>query len=135
MHTSPKLTVDGIVLINGKVVLIERKNPPFQGMHALPGGFVEEGETVEEAVVREVEEETGLTTSVKRLVGVYSDLDRDPRGHTVSVVFELEIRGGELRGGDDAAAASVFDFKSLPELAFDHGKIIGDFIGLIRAGT
>lgn len=133
MNSSPKLTVDGIVLMDGKIVLIQRKHPPFQGMFALPGGFVEEGETVENAVVREIEEETGLITSVKRLVGVYSAPDRDPRGHTVSIVFELEIQDGELEGGDDATAADAFNLESLPELAFDHGKIINDYLNLIRA--
>ena len=128
MHTSPALTVDGIVIYDGKIVLIKRKNPPFQGTYALPGGFVEHGETVERAVVREVKEETGLKTSIKRLVGVYSDPDRDPRGHTVSVVFELEVRGGSLVGGDDAVSAEAFEFDKLPELAFDHLKIIEDFL-------
>ncbi len=128
MHVNPRLTVDGIVLLNHRLVLIRRKNPPFEGQHALPGGFVEYGETVEKAVVREVQEETGLLTKVKQLVGVYSDPDRDPRGHTVTVVFELDIVGGELRGGDDAASAEAFDPDNLPELAFDHEIIIQDFL-------
>lgn len=133
MHESPSLTVDGIVLLEGQIVLIKRKNPPFRGMYALPGGFVEYGETAENAVVREVEEETGLKTKVNRLLGVYSAPDRDPRGHTVSVVFELDAQDGELKGGDDAAAADTFSLESLPELAFDHGKIISDYLNLIRA--
>jgi 8-oxo-dGTP diphosphatase len=133
MHSSPKLTVDGIVLMNGRIILIQRKYPPFKMMFALPGGFVEEGETVESAVVREIEEETGLLTSVKKLVGVYSAPDRDPRGHTVSIVYELEIQDGKLKGGDDALTAETFDLESLPELAFDHGKIIKDYLKLIRA--
>lgn len=127
MHGNPSLTVDGIVLLNHRLVLIRRKNPPFEGQHALPGGFVEYGETVENAVVREVQEETGLHTKVKQLVGVYSDPDRDPRGHTVTVVFELDVVGGELRAGDDAASAEAFDTDNLPELVFDHEKIIRDF--------
>lgn len=128
MHENPSLTVDGIVLLNDRLILIRRKNPPFEGQYALPGGFVELGETVESAVIREVREETGLLTKVKRLVGVYSDPDRDPRGHTVSVVFELDVIGGELRAGDDAASAEAFDPDNLPELAFDHEKIIQDFL-------
>jgi 8-oxo-dGTP diphosphatase len=128
MHQNPKLTVDGIALKGGQIVLIRRKNPPFQGQYALPGGFVEHGETVEFAVVREFLEETGLQARVKSLFGVYSDPGRDPRGHTVSVVFELEIIGGELHGGDDAAEARLFQLDNLPELAFDHGKILEDYI-------
>jgi 8-oxo-dGTP diphosphatase len=97
-------------------------------MHALPGGFVEAGETVEEAVVRETLEETGLRTRVVRLLGVYSDPKRDPRGHTVSAVFELAATGGRLHGGDDAAAASFFDKDDLPPLAFDHDRVVADFL-------
>lgn len=128
MHQNPKLTVDGIILRGAKVLLVKRKNPPFQGCHALPGGFVEHGETVENAVVREVLEETGLKASVKRLVGVYSDPARDPRGHTVTIVFELTAIQGEPRGGDDATDACFFDIHKLPELAFDHSKIISEFL-------
>lgn len=130
MRESPALTVDGIVLFDGQIVLIQRKNPPFQDMYALPGGFVEVGETVENAVIREIEEETGLKTKIKRLVGVYSDPDRDPRGHTVSAVFELEVKGGELKGGDDASSAKIFKFDKMPVLAFDHDKIIRDYLTL-----
>lgn len=128
MHRNPKLTVDGIAVNEGQLVLIRRRNSPFQGFFALPGGFVELGETVESAIVREFFEETGLRTKVISLVGVYSDPDRDPRGHTVTVVFEMEITGGEMAGGDDAAEANLFPLDRLPELAFDHGKIISDYI-------
>ena len=124
MHKIPALTVDGIVILEGQLVLIRRKNPPFQGAFALPGGFVEYGETVEEAVVREVEEETGLLTRIKNMVGVYSDPDRDPRGHTVSIAFELETISGSLQAGDDASTASLHPLDKLPELAFDHSRII-----------
>ncbi len=95
----PWLTVDALVPKDGKLLLVRRGRYPFEGMHALPGGFVEAGETVEEAVVRETLEETGLRTKVVRLLGVYSDPERDPRGHTVSVVFELAVAGGKVRGG------------------------------------
>jgi 8-oxo-dGTP diphosphatase len=128
MRQTPRLTVDGIALLSGQIVLIKRKNPPFRGMFALPGGFVEVGETVESAVIREFREETGLDAGIKRQMGVYSDPARDPRGHTASVVFELEITGGELRGGDDAAEARLFPMDKLPKLAFDHGKIIKDWL-------
>jgi 8-oxo-dGTP diphosphatase len=131
MHKNPKLTVDGIALKDGQIVLIQRKNQPFQGQYALPGGFVEYGETVDNAVVREFLEETGLQTRIKRLLGVYSEPGRDPRGHTVSVVFELEIIGGNLQSGDDAAEAKLFQLDNLPELAFDHSKIVSDYLALI----
>jgi 8-oxo-dGTP diphosphatase len=125
---TPKLTVDGVVVKDDSVLLIQRRNPPFQGAWALPGGFVDVGETCEAACVREVLEETGLKVRIKRLVGVYSDPKRDPRGHTVSVVFRCEVVGGKLFGGDDAAAARFFPLSSLPPLAFDHKKIVEDSI-------
>lgn len=128
MGQTPKLTVDGIALLNGQIVLIKRKNPPFQGRYALPGGFVDVGETVETAIKREFLEETGLETDIKTLLGVYSDPTRDPRGHTASVVFELEVTGGKLQGGDDATEACLFDIDKIPELAFDHAKIISDYL-------
>jgi len=108
------------------VVLVERKYPPFKGAFALPGGFVEYGESTEQAVVREIQEETGLKTRVERLVGVYSDPDRDPRGHTVSAVYVLEILGGELRAGSDAQKVGVFSKSEFPKLAFDHKQILKD---------
>ncbi len=123
----PWLTVDGIILVRGKILCVRRAHEPFKGQLALPGGFAELGETVEDAVVREVREETGLETRVVRLVGVYSDPARDPRGHTVSVAFELEPTGGTLKAGDDAADVVLVDPDRLPRLAFDHSKIIADW--------
>src|SRR3989454_5744491 len=95
----PAVTVDGLVLFDGKLVAIRRRNDPFRGMPALPGGFVELGETTVEAVVREVREETGLETKILRLVGVFSDPKRDPRGHVISIVYELEATGGGVETG------------------------------------
>ena len=123
----PSVTVDGVIIKNGKVLLIKRKNEPFKGRWALPGGFVEYGETVEEAVLREVKEETGMDAKIKKLVGVYSSPDRDPRGHTISIVFLMEAKG-ETIAGDDATEARFFDLKKLPPLAFDHAKIIEDAV-------
>jgi len=120
------LTVDGIVPYIGGIVLVRRKNEPFKGHYALPGGIVEYGETVEEAVIREVHEETGLECEVKRLVGVYSDPERDPRGHFVSVCFLMDVRGGELRAGSDADDVKVFKLGELPPLAFDHSRMLKD---------
>jgi len=126
--SGPWLTVDAVMVRGQRIVLVRRRNPPFEGRLALPGGFVESGETVEEAVVREVREETGLRANVVRLLGVYSDPGRDPRGHTVSAVFELGIRGGKLKGGDDAAEAAFFPLDGLPPLAFDHSKVVDDYL-------
>lgn len=121
---TPLLTVDLVIeLLDGRdrIVLIERKHEPLGW--ALPGGFVDVGETVEQAAVREAQEETGLNVKLKHLLGVYSDPDRDPRGHTASVVFVAEAQG-EPRGGDDAGDAQSFDPAKPPELAFDHAKIL-----------
>lgn len=125
-YKSPKLTADGVIIKNGKILLIERKNEPFRGKWALPGGFVEYGEKVEDTVVREVSEETGLHTRIIDIVGVYSDPTRDPRGHIVTVVYLLEILDGKIKGSDDAADAKFFDLKNLPDLAFDHSVILRD---------
>jgi 8-oxo-dGTP diphosphatase len=108
-----------------RVVLIERKNPP-PGW-ALPGGFVDAGETVEDAAVREAAEETGLEVELVRQFHVYSDPSRDPRGHTVSVVFVGRARGSP-EAASDAAEAGVFTAASLPErIAFDHAEILADY--------
>ncbi len=124
---APLLAVDGIVLLGGKLVAIRRRYDPFRGQFAIPGGLVEYGESLEEAVVREVREETGLETKVTSLVGVYSRADRDPRGHVISAVYELEVVGGTLDSGSDAAGVELLDLLSLPAVAFDHGEIIADF--------
>ncbi len=123
----PSLTVDGIIIQKNKLVLIKRGKPPFEGRYALPGGFVEYNEKVQDAVVREIMEETGLKTTVKDMLGVYSDPKRDPRGHTVSVVFELDVKGGQLRSGSDAKDAKLFSLDKIPSLAFDHDIIVRDY--------
>ncbi len=120
------LTVDAIIPYKGGIVLVKRKNDPYKGLYALPGGIVEYGERVEEAVVREVLEETGLRCEVKKLIGVYSDPKRDPRGHFVSVCFLMETVSGELKASSDAEDVKVFNLKNLPKLAFDHEKMIKD---------
>ena len=124
----PNLTVDALVLDDKKrLLLVERGRDPYKGKFALPGGFVEYGETVECAVARELEEETGLKAKVLEIFGVYSDPNRDPRGHTVTIVFLMKYQGGEPKGHDDAAAARFFPIERLPPLAFDHDKIVKDF--------
>ena len=123
----PRVAVDAIVIHGRKLVLVRRGNEPFRGMLALPGGFVEFGESLEEAVRREVREETGLETRVERLLGVYGDPGRDPRGHTISVAYVLRSVGGELRAATDAAAAKSVAVGRVPRLAFDHDRIVADF--------
>jgi 8-oxo-dGTP diphosphatase len=123
MPVTPLLTVDALTLFEGKIVLIRRLNPPFQNEFALPGGFVEVGETVEAATVREAKEETGLDISLIKLLGVYSDPQRDPRGHTVTVCY-LAKGLGNLKAGSDAKDIRLFGFNEIPKLAFDHNKII-----------
>ena len=126
-YRKPSVTVDGIVTKNNEILLIKRKNNPFKGRWALPGGFVNYGEKVEDAVIREVKEETGVSTRIIKLFGVYSDPSRDPRGHTISVVFILKPETEEVKGGDDAVDARFFPLDSIPPLAFDHDKIIMDY--------
>ena len=120
------LTVDAIIPYRGKIVVIRRRNEPFKGYYALPGGIVEYGETVEEAVLREVKEETGLDVKIHKLVGVYSDPNRDPRGHFVSICFITLPVGGELKAGSDAKDIALFSLDNIPKLAFDHNKMIED---------
>ncbi len=128
----PALTVDGIIFEGDSFLAVKRKNEPFQGMYALPGGFVDYGETVEEAVVREIFEETSLKTEVYLPVGVYSRPDRDPRGHTVSCVYILSRIGGKAKAGDDAAAVKWLSFREPGELAFDHGEILKDAVKILE---
>lgn len=120
---TPLLTVDTVIVYINKIVLIKRQNQPFRGQFALPGGFVEVGETVETAAIRESKEETGLDVEILKLLGVYSEPSRDPRGHTVSVVF-LAVGKGNLKAGSDACDTGLFGMNDIPELAFDHKKII-----------
>ncbi|GIW40067.1 MAG: NUDIX hydrolase [Candidatus Binatia bacterium] len=129
---NPVPTVDVIVELDGGIVLVRRKNPP-EGW-ALPGGFVDYGESVEHAARREVREETGLDVRLTELFHVYSDPDRDPRRHTISIVF-LGRAEGTPRPGDDAADARRFSLDELPrDLAFDHGRILSDYIRYVRTG-
>lgn len=127
------LTVDAIVLAkeNNKcfVLLIERGREPFQNKWALPGGFIDMDETLEKACRRELEEETGLRVDAMTQFKAYDALERDPRHRTISVVFSTQIEGkADVKGNDDAARASWFETKNLPELAFDHQQILEDFL-------
>ncbi|HNX39485.1 MAG TPA: NUDIX hydrolase [Methanothrix sp.] len=131
--STPLLAADAVILYQGGIVLIRRYNPPFQGCYALPGGFVEVGETVEAAAVREAREETGLEIELAGLIGIYSDPARDPRGHVVSAAFLARPAAGSggLAAGSDAASSGVFATESLPPLAFDHERIIADALSLL----
>ncbi len=127
MPATPVLTADAVILDPEKgVVLIRRGHPPFQGRWALPGGFVEIGESCDVACAREAREETGLEVEPVALLGVYSRPDRDPRGHTVSAVYLCRVVGGRLAGGDDASDARWFGEITGVELAFDHADVLAD---------
>jgi 8-oxo-dGTP diphosphatase len=126
---NPSLAVDCIVFDPaGRLLLIRRKNPPFQGQYALPGGYVDYGESTEHAAARELAEETGLTATSVTLVGVYSDPQRDPRGHVVSVAYLVETAGHDPKAGDDAASAEFVAGWDGLDLAFDHGRIVADAV-------
>ncbi len=126
LYRNPLLTVDIIIDIPGKgIILIERRNPPLGW--AIPGGFVDYGETLEAAAIREAGEETGMELEDLRQFHAYSDPKRDPRGHTVSVVFTAVGRGVP-QAADDAKNVQIFPLDRLPEdLAFDHASILSDY--------
>lgn len=133
---TPLLTVDIIIRLADQagqpLVLIERKNPP-PGW-ALPGGFVDLGETLEQAAVREAREETGLEIELQQLLGCYSDPARDSRGHTVSAVY-IARATGQPQAADDAQAIKLVDLTDLPEnLAFDHALILADYRHFLATG-
>lgn len=125
---SPGITVDCVVFDEAdRLLLIRRDSEPFRDRYALPGGFVEVGETVETAALRELKEETGVEGAVRRLIGVYSDPTRDPRAHNVSVAFIVEVAKGAVPvAGDDAAAASFLAEWRDVTYAFDHAVIVAD---------
>lgn len=123
--SNPFPTADLIIEYNRGIVLIKRKNPP-EGW-ALPGGFVEYGESLEAAAVREAKEETGLDVELLRQFHAYSDPKRDPRHHTITIVFLAKAKGNAV-AGDDAKEIGVFSKDTLPEqIAFDHRDIINDY--------
>jgi len=131
----PLLTVDIVIKMDNGFVFIKRKNEPFKNMWALPGGFVDIGETIPDAAVREAKEETGLDVELIRMIGVYSDPKRDPRGHTVSIAYLAKPVGGELKAADDAKEVTVIGPKAEDmshfldiSLAFDHLSIVNNAI-------
>lgn len=129
-YRNPIPTVDVIIEHHAGIVLIERRNPPYGW--ALPGGFVEYGETLEQAAAREAQEETSLTISDLKLLGCYSDPSRDPRMHTITTVF-IAHGSGTPRAADDAAHLQLFPINNLPRnLCFDHDKILQDYRSLMQ---
>lgn len=140
-YPRPAVTADTVLWVvtankmeSPKVLLIQRRNEPFQGQWALPGGFVDQGESLEEAARREVQEETGVTIDQLWPVGGYGDPGRDPRGWTVTMAFQsvqLEERVAS-QSGDDASAVELHTIDQLPRLAFDHDRIIADALERLR---
>ena len=128
----PVPTVDVIIEVEDRIVLIRRKHPP-PGW-AIPGGFIDAGERAQDAAVREAMEETGLRVALTGLLGVYSDPARDPRRHTISMVY-IGKAEGMPSGGDDAAEARLFSESDLPSpLAFDHARILADYFRFRKTG-
>ena len=140
-YPRPAYTADTVLVAdNGNgglsVLLIRRGGEPFKGAWALPGGFVNEGESSVEAAKRELAEETGVNvpdTDSLALIGIYDAPGRDPRGWTISAAYAAQVsRIVDAKGGDDAAEARWFPLNDLPELAFDHGRILADVIALLN---
>jgi 8-oxo-dGTP diphosphatase len=129
---TPLIAVDAIIEYGGGIVLIERKNEPYGW--AIPGGFVDVGESLEVAVVREAKEETSLDVELHDLLYVYGKPERDKRGHTVSVIYTGKGTGN-LRASDDAKNAGVFHHDDLPtDLVFDHREILADYFAFRKTG-
>ncbi|HEV8388155.1 MAG TPA: NUDIX hydrolase [Nitrososphaera sp.] len=128
-YRNPSPTVDVILQSGSKILMIRRKKDPFKNLLALPGGFINEGETAEAAVKREAREETSLEVDPIEILGVYSDPKRDPRKHIMSVVFIGIVTGGTEKAGDDAQGIEWQELDKLnaSELGFDHMQIIRDY--------
>lgn len=127
-YPRPAVTADSIVFCNGSdglsVLLIERANEPFKGCWAFPGGFMDMEENAEDCAKRELKEETGLEIRNMSQLGAFTDVNRDPRGRTVSIAYYAVIEKSEVKGSDDAAQARWFPIDLMPSLAFDHEEIL-----------
>ncbi len=135
-YKGPRTTIDAVIIgPNGAIVLVKRKYPPYEGSWALPGGFIELGERVEDAVIREAKEETSLDVEIIQLSGVYSDPDRDPRGHTITIAYlcRKKVPDAEPAGGTDAKEARAFERAEIErmQLAFDHDLILRDALKIV----
>lgn len=128
-YRNPTPTVDIILQRDSKILMVRRKKDPFKGHLALPGGFINQGETVEEAARREAIEETSLEVEPIEILGVYSDPKRDPRKHIMSTVFVGIIVGGSDKAGDDAESIEWVELGNIEkqEIAFDHAQILRDY--------
>lgn len=135
-YPRPAVTADAVVITQNeprKVLLIKRGGKPFKGCWAFPGGFMNMDETLEECVIRELKEETGLVVTEVKPIGSYSRVDRDPRGRTITIAY-LIVVDEELpvKGQDDAKQAKWWPLNDLPELAFDHSKILNDTLETLK---
>ena len=140
-YKNPVPTVDIIIQASSRILLVKRKKEPFKGCMAIPGGYVNEGETVENAAKREVKEETSLDVELIDILGVYSDPKRDPRGHNMSTVFIgkiSDINNGIIKAAaaDDALELRWMDLEAIPEekFAFDHKSILMDYMKWKKSG-
>lgn len=123
------LAVDGVVFLNDKVILLKRNHPPFEGYWVLPGGLVEDGETVKEAVKREIYEEIGIRVEVNEFVGLYDDPNRDERGN-ISASYICTKKEGVPTAREEAYEVDMFNIEELPKMGFDHKQIIEDAVSL-----
>jgi 8-oxo-dGTP diphosphatase len=129
------LTADAVLIVGNEVLLVQRKNEPFQGAWCIPGGFVDPEEKVLDAAKRELQEETGVENVELTQVGAYGDPGRDPRGRTVSFVYWCLLdKKPPAVAADDAADCNWFDLNALPKMAFDHGQILADIRTRLRSG-
>lgn len=135
-YPRPAVTADAVVITQNeprKVLLIERGGEPFKGCWAFPGGFMNMDETLEECVVRELKEETGLVVTEVKPIGSYSRVDRDPRGRTITIAYLILVEEElPVKGQDDAKQAKWWPLNKLPELAFDHSKILNDTLRTLK---
>jgi 8-oxo-dGTP diphosphatase len=129
MSDARALATDGVVVLGGEVVLLERDHPPEEGRWVLPGGMVERGETARAACAREVREEVGLDVWPVSFVGLYDAPDRDPRGNVSAAFLCLPTDGADPEPRSEARRVGTFDPEDLPELGFDHGKVVADALG------
>jgi len=123
----PRLSVDAVLIEDKKILLVQRFHEPFKGYWSLPGGFVDLGERISAAAERELREETGIRAKASKLIGVYDDPKRDPRGHVISISFIMKRISGKIMVSPESLAVKYFDIKNLPQnMSHDHRKIIKD---------